>query len=108
MPLNASAATTRVCATDELGIGGMRSLEINGQAVCVVRVEDGVFAFDDVCPHRGAALSAGKLVDTTLTCAAHTWEFDVRTGALLRLRAPACLAMRDVFEEDGVIYVANT
>ena len=66
---------------------------------------DGAFA--DRCPHRGTPLSQGTLVGTTLTCAAHTWEFDVRTGELLRLRAPACLSMRAVRERDGRIEVGS-
>jgi nitrite reductase/ring-hydroxylating ferredoxin subunit len=81
-------------------------VELDGQAICLVRVADGVFAFDDVCPHRGTPLSEGSLAGTTLTCRAHTWEFDVRTGELLRLRAPACLSMRAVRERDGMIEVA--
>lgn len=97
-----------VCAADELKEGETHAVEVDGQAVCVVRVPEGVFAFDDVCPHRGAALSEGKLTGTTLMCAAHTWEFDVTSGALLRLRAPACLSMRDAREtDDGRIEVST-
>lgn len=81
-------------------------VDLDGRAVCVVRVPDGVFAFDDVCPHRGTPLSQGSLDGTTLTCAAHTWEFDVRTGELLRLRAPACLTMRAARVRDGMVEVA--
>jgi nitrite reductase/ring-hydroxylating ferredoxin subunit len=62
-----------------------------------------VVAFEDRCPHRGTPLSRGTLAGTTLTCAAHTWEFDVRTGQLLRLRAPACLTMLQVRERAGSI-----
>jgi nitrite reductase/ring-hydroxylating ferredoxin subunit len=87
-------------------MGEVKRVDVDGEPVCVTRVPDGVFAFDDVCPHRGAALSEGKLTGSTLMCAAHTWEFDVRTGDLLRLRAPVCLKMRDVLEEQGSIFVA--
>lgn len=82
------------------------AVEVNGAPVCVVRVPAGIFAFDDVCPHRGTPLSQGRLQGTTLTCAAHTWEFDVTTGKLLRIRAPACLRMRAARERDGAIEVA--
>lgn len=86
--------------------GTPTAVEVNGDPVCVVRVGDGVFAFDDVCPHRGTPLSQGSLDGTTLTCAAHTWEFDVTTGKLLRIRAPACLQMRAARERDGAIEVS--
>jgi nitrite reductase/ring-hydroxylating ferredoxin subunit len=80
-------------------------VEVAGEAVCVVRVAGGVFAFDDVCPHRGTPLSLGRLDGTTLTCSMHQWEFDVTSGKLLRLRAPACLRMREARERDGAIEV---
>jgi nitrite reductase/ring-hydroxylating ferredoxin subunit len=95
-----------VLAAGDLQEGEPTAVEVNGDPVCLVRVAEGVFAFDDVCPHRGTPLSLGSLKGTTLTCSAHTWEFDVTSGKLLRIRAPACLQMRDVRERDGAIEVA--
>lgn len=97
----------RVMDAGDLPPATPTAVDVAGEPVCVVRVEAGVFAFDDVCPHRGTPLSQGWLKGTTLTCSAHTWEFDVTTGALLRLRAPACLRMREVRERDGGIEVAT-
>lgn len=91
----------------ELPPGTPVAVELDGQPICLVRVDDGVHAFDDVCPHRGTPLSEGRVSGTTLTCRAHTWEFDVRTGELLRLRAPACLTMHAARERDGWIEVAR-
>jgi nitrite reductase/ring-hydroxylating ferredoxin subunit len=95
-----------VVAAGALAPGRVVGVSVDGEPVCVVRVDDSVFAFDDSCPHRGTPLSEGKLDGTTLTCSAHTWEFDVTTGELLRLRAPACLRMREARERDGMIEVA--
>ena len=96
----------RVMEAAALPEGRPAAVEIGGDPVCVVRVAEGVFAFDDVCPHRGTPLSLGRLEGTTLTCSAHTWEFDVTSGKLLRIRAPACLRMREVRERDGGIEIA--
>lgn len=101
-----STTFVRAVRVDDLAIGEPHRVEIGEHGVCLVRVDEGIYAFDDVCPHRGAALSEGRLRGTTLTCAAHTWEFDVRTGELLRLRAPDCLTMREVRVVDGWIDVA--
>ncbi len=90
----------------DLRDGTPTAVDVGGDAVCVVRVAEGVFAFDDVCPHRGTPLSLGRLDGTTLTCSAHTWEFDVTSGKLLRIRAPACLRMRQARERDGMIEIA--
>jgi nitrite reductase/ring-hydroxylating ferredoxin subunit len=89
----------------DLQEGVPTAVDAEGLAVCLVRLADRVVAFEDRCPHRGTPLSRGWLDGTTLTCAAHTWEFDVRTGELLRLRAPACLTMLAVRERDGTLEV---
>lgn len=96
-----------VAAVDSLPLGQPVAAEVDGAAVCVVRVDGGIYAFDDACPHRGNPLSEGTVSGTTITCRAHTWEFDVRTGELLRLRAPDCLAMREVRVRDGLVEVAS-
>jgi nitrite reductase/ring-hydroxylating ferredoxin subunit len=100
------AAFVRVLDSDALAPGVPTAVEVQGLPVCVVRLAGGVFAFEDRCPHRGTPLSQGTLCGSTLTCRAHTWEFDVRTGELLRLRAPASLRMLGVREVDGAIEVA--
>ncbi|MDO9353758.1 MAG: Rieske (2Fe-2S) protein [Solirubrobacteraceae bacterium] len=105
--MSSTPGYVRVGDSADIAMGSTLATTVGDEPVCVVRVEDGLFAFDDVCPHRGAALSEGKLAGTTLTCSAHTWEFDVRSGELLRLRAPVCLTMREVREEDGVVLVAE-
>jgi nitrite reductase/ring-hydroxylating ferredoxin subunit len=44
------------------------------------RVEDEVFAMENLCPHAGAQLSEGALEGAVIVCPAHGWDFDVRTG----------------------------
>jgi toluene monooxygenase system ferredoxin subunit len=90
---------------EDLPAGKPTPVTVEGEALCLVRLDDCVVAFPDRCPHRGYPLSHGSLDGTVLTCAAHTWQFDVRTGDLVRLRAPDRLELRDVRERDGVIEV---
>ena len=97
----------RVLGPGELQPGVPTGVELeDGRAVCLVRADDGVHAFDDFCPHRGTPLSWGALDGFELTCAAHTWQWDVRDGSLRDLRAPECLTMHAVREQDGRIEVA--
>ncbi len=35
---------------------------------------------EDACPHAGYPLHEGNLEDCVITCNAHGWPFDVRTG----------------------------
>lgn len=94
-----------VLATGQLPEGTPTAAEADGRALCVVRVDGVVHAFDDACPHRRWPLHEGRLAGHVLTCRAHTWEWDVRTGDLLRMRAPECLVTHEVRERDGLVEV---
>ena len=95
-----------VLAASELPLREPTAVEVGDRRICLVRLEDGVFGFDDRCPHRGGSLARGSVCDAVITCAFHTWQFDVRTGDLMRLRAPDRLSMVETRERDGVIEVA--
>ena len=68
----------------------------------------------DQCPHRGAALSAGKLVDSHIRCPFHGLEFDIG-GNCRRIPANGKASKEDisrynvkqypVHEEMGIIYL---
>ena len=49
-----------------------------GEPLVLWRSEDDgtVHCADDVCPHRAAALSEGRLRDGKLECYYHGWQFD--------------------------------
>ncbi|WP_462410123.1 aromatic ring-hydroxylating dioxygenase subunit alpha [Neobacillus sp. Marseille-QA0830] len=57
-----------------------------GERVVIFRNEKGVHAFKDLCIHRGAALSLGKVKNGNLTCAYHAWEYDCE-GTCARIPA---------------------
>jgi nitrite reductase (NADH) small subunit len=59
---------------------GSLRLEAEGCAVLVALVDGELHAVDDACHHRGTALSGGLLRDGIVTCPAHLWQYDVRTG----------------------------
>jgi nitrite reductase/ring-hydroxylating ferredoxin subunit len=65
----------------ELPLGGTHLMKARGQALCLVRTEEGVFAVDDACPHEGYPLHQGAVVGCALTCIWHNYKFDVRDGA---------------------------
>lgn len=60
---------------------GLRRYEIMGQPVLLGRTRAGeAYALRDICPHRAAPLSAGKLVEhegegETVECPYHGWRF---------------------------------
>lgn len=51
-----------------------------GQNLVIVRLNDEVHAFNDLCAHRGSALSLGAVVEGStgqeLRCPYHGWQYD--------------------------------
>jgi toluene monooxygenase system ferredoxin subunit len=66
---------------DELWIGEMKAVSAGGRRVLLLRLEEGVFAYEDRCAHLGVPLSEGTLEGSVLTCRAHHYCYDARTGA---------------------------
>lgn len=69
--------------------------------VSVTKVDDQLYAFDDLCPEHNCALSAGLLTDTTLMCQVGGCEFDITTGKVTKGPATTDLGSYPVRETDG-------
>lgn len=65
---------------DDVWEGEVRGVTVGGVDIVLCNVGGEVFAYQDRCPHLANPLSHGVLNHNVLTCAAHEWEFDVRTG----------------------------
>jgi toluene monooxygenase system ferredoxin subunit len=94
----------RVMARDELWTGEMIGVLVGGRKVLLLDVGGEVVAFPDRCRHQGVPLSQGKLQAGIITCSAHGWEYDARTG---RGRNPSDVALPRLAVEirDGEIWV---
>jgi nitrite reductase/ring-hydroxylating ferredoxin subunit len=75
--------------------------------VAVVRIEDRLYAFDDLCTCGDAPcpLSGGLLTGTTLMCQCHGSRFDITTGAVISGPATRPLTLYDVQDADGSIRI---
>lgn len=60
------------------GVG--KAVEVKGRLIALFRRGDQVHAIDDNCPHMGAPLSDGRVVDDVVFCAWHGWRFRVTDG----------------------------
>ena len=70
--------------TNEIPMGEVKAVGVRGTRIAVANVGGTYYAFDDACTHEECSLGdEGELSGTTLTCACHGAEFDVRTGAVL-------------------------
>ncbi len=53
---------------------------VEDQEVALFRVGERVYALDNDCPHRGAALAHGDVRGETVFCPLHAWPFHLPSG----------------------------
>jgi nitrite reductase/ring-hydroxylating ferredoxin subunit len=70
----------RVLHRDSLPIGKLAYVDVEGLPIAIANVNGIIYAFGDSCRHEGGPLSAGALIEGTVTCPWHGWTYDVRTG----------------------------
>jgi phenylpropionate dioxygenase-like ring-hydroxylating dioxygenase large terminal subunit len=86
-----------------------------GEPFVIIRDDAGkVMMFEDRCPHRGAPLSAGKLLGGVLRCPYHGWGFDLAGRCVVMPGSRDDKPLGDVRiptltvqERDGVIWAAQ-
>jgi nitrite reductase (NADH) small subunit len=59
---------------------GVREVRWQQQRFALCRSQGEWSLFDNTCPHLGAPLGQGTLVDGLLVCPWHYWSFDARSG----------------------------
>ncbi|MDY0394625.1 Rieske 2Fe-2S domain-containing protein [Virgibacillus halophilus] len=77
-----------VCKAEELQ-GEPKQVFVLGERVVIFRNGKGVHAFKDLCVHRGAALSLGKVRNGHIVCPYHAWEYD-SDGTCVKIPALPC------------------
>ncbi len=95
----------RVADEAELKLDTPLGLRIGDQQIAVVRLDDGIYAINDVCTHEYALLSDGFCEDGKLECPLHQACFDIRTGAALNEPAEIPVATYNVKVENGEVFV---
>jgi toluene monooxygenase system ferredoxin subunit len=71
----------KIATIEDLWSGEMLAVELNGEHILLVNIDDHVYAYADVCPHQKSRLSEGTLNEKILRCGRHHWEFDVCSGS---------------------------
>ncbi len=72
---------------DRLEEGKPRRIEVDGEEIVLVRLNDKVYALEDRCSHEEYPLSEGWVEDGKLCCSLHGAQFDPATGEALALPA---------------------
>jgi nitrite reductase/ring-hydroxylating ferredoxin subunit len=66
---------------DEVPVGKMRHVEVQGKEIVISNIGGKFYAMDDRCGHMNAGLSMGNISnDGIVTCLFHGARFDATTG----------------------------
>jgi 3-phenylpropionate/trans-cinnamate dioxygenase ferredoxin subunit len=80
-------------------------VQVDGHDLALFRLEDGVYALDDICSHEFSRLSEGEIWEGEVYCPKHGSRFSIRSGSVTGLPATQPVATYPAKEEDGWIYV---
>ncbi|QIG98897.1 MULTISPECIES: non-heme iron oxygenase ferredoxin subunit [unclassified Bradyrhizobium] len=93
-----------LCAAAKLSEGEPLGFKVGDRRVALYKVDDDIFATDDVCSHAFALLSTGFLEGHVIECPLHGAMFDVRNGKC-RSSAYKDIEVFKVEIRDGEVYV---
>lgn len=82
-----------------------KKISLGENEVCVVRLEDDVYAVADTCSHSDASLSEGDVSDFKIECWLHGAEFDLRTGEVVTPPATQPLKKYEVLRDGDTITI---
>jgi nitrite reductase (NADH) small subunit len=110
----------------EVVVGKAKIVEIAGIEIGLFRVDDGIYAIRNHCPHQGGPVCRGRVVGTmmpsapgefiydlenrVLACPWHHWQYDITTGkSLFGVDKSRLITYEvetyDVEQENGEVYV---
>jgi nitrite reductase/ring-hydroxylating ferredoxin subunit len=95
-----------VGSANEVREGSATAFEVGGQQVAVARVSGVLYAFSDICSHRGCSLSTdGEIDGTEIQCGCHGSVFSIETGAVQEGPAEVPVQTFGVREQEGQIQI---
>jgi toluene monooxygenase system ferredoxin subunit len=92
----------RAARVDDLWGGEMLGVTIDGQSIVLINIAGAIYAYEDRCAHLGMALSKGCLAGEVLTCFAHEWRYDARTGCGINPKKASLKAFPVRIEDDAI------
>jgi nitrite reductase/ring-hydroxylating ferredoxin subunit len=92
-----------VASTQEIPVGKMKHVEVDGKEIAIANMNGKYYAFDDRCGHSSARLSMGVINGNVVTCSFHGAQFDCTTGKKVReanATAPPTGGLPDVWKKN--------
>ena len=77
----------KTCRADEIAEGRITAVQTKRGRIGLTRIGDEILAFEDICTHDDGPLGEGALEGEVITCPRHGAQFNIRTGAALKMPA---------------------
>ena len=93
-----------VAKIGELPPGRMKWVAVARERVVLANIDGTFCALRDVCGHKNAPLSRGRLVGHLIECPLHFAQFDMRTGKLVAGPVSADIPVYEVRVDGDTVY----
>jgi nitrite reductase/ring-hydroxylating ferredoxin subunit len=94
-----------VAKVSDLAPGAMKFVAVERERVVLANVAGAFYALKDMCGHKNAPLSRGRLDGCIIECPLHFATFDIRTGKLVDGPVSADVPAYEVRIEGDTVYV---
>ena len=94
-----------VAKTADVPPGTMTFVAVERERIVLAHVDGAFYALRDVCGHRNAPLSRGRLEGCIVECPLHFAQFDMRTGKYIDGPYSADVPIYEVRVEGVTVYL---
>lgn len=94
-----------VAKAADVAPGQMMVVAVERERIVLANVDGRFYALRDMCGHRNAPLSRGRLDGHVIECPLHFAQFDIRTGKLIDGPISAGVPAYEVRVEGGTVFL---
>jgi nitrite reductase/ring-hydroxylating ferredoxin subunit len=94
-----------VARVEDVREGCPKGVAVEDTKIGLFKLDDGIYAIDDICTHAYALLSNGFQEGCLVECPLHAGFFDIRTGAAQGGPVERNVRRYPVEVRDGLIFV---
>jgi len=96
----------KVADVNEVSEGGLKKVDVNGEAVALFKIGGKIFATSNICTHAQCELDHNHAMHgEVVECACHGSQFNIKTGAVVLPPATEPLKTYQVSVEGEEVYV---
>ncbi len=94
-----------VAASDEVPVGGMKRIEIDGKRYLIAHTETAYYAVDDLCSHEEVSLYLGCIQGEMIKCSLHGSRFSLKTGEPMEEPATESIRTYAIKRDENLLFI---